>query len=163
MPPSRTKRLAPSSSPTTRVSVSDDQHPLSASSPVILDDRLSHTAPSSSEAPIATTDEASFFEDDFDDGGSDRDAALTDGEVSSVDGGSVYAPPDLADFVLLDHLSCRAPTKVKATRGGPKETGACGQTTSLCRRHSEHRIMGLYRYATGACRGRTYQNHVSPS
>jgi hypothetical protein len=73
MPPSRTKRPAPATaSPTTREPILDGDHPLSVASPIILGDDLSYTAPSSIEAPGATTDEASFLEDDPDDeGGSD--------------------------------------------------------------------------------------------
>jgi hypothetical protein len=151
MPTSRTKRPAlATTSPTTREPVPDGEHPLSVASPIILGEDLSHTAPSPIEAPVATTDEASFLEDDPDDeGGSDRDAAFIDGEVSSVDEGSVYAPPDLADFVLLDHLSCRAPTQVTAKRGGPKETGVCGQTVPLRQRHLDYRTKGHDFYAKG--------------
>jgi hypothetical protein len=102
MPPSRTKRPAlATTSPATCEPVPDGEHPLSAASPIVLGDDLSHTDPSSVEAPVETTDETSFLQDEPDDeGGSDRDATFTDGEVSSVDGGSAYAPPDLADFVF---------------------------------------------------------------
>jgi hypothetical protein len=147
MPTARTKRPAPATaSPTTREPVLDGDHPLSVASPTIPGDDLSHTASSSIEAPVAATDEASIIlEDEPDDeGGSDRDAALTDGEVSSVDGVSVYAPPDLADFVLLDHLSCRAPTAVSIARGGLKERCVCGKTTSSCLRNQTcHELAGV--------------------
>jgi hypothetical protein len=152
MPTARTKRPAPATaSPTTREPVLDGDHPLSVASPIIPGDDLSHTASSSIEAPVAATDEASIIlEDEPDDeGGSDRDAALTDGEVSSVDGVSVYAPPDLADFVLLDHLSCRAPTAVSIARGGLKERCVCVVDAQKARAIAKQAIALFAEHPTG--------------
>jgi hypothetical protein len=150
MTTSRTTRTTIAiASPTAPEPVADGEHPPSgSSSPSSSPDGFSYVDPPSNGTRGGPAREDNCFNDDQD-GGSDRDANLTDGDPSSIGGGSVFGPPDLADLILLNHLKCRVPTQVTTKGGGAKETCACGQLTSECKRHAGHRALGRYRHVEG--------------
>jgi hypothetical protein len=79
---------------------------------------------------------------------SDRDAAFSDDDRSSLGDGSAYGPPDLADLICLDISTCRAPTQV-TSKDGAKEASACGHPAEDCQRHRNHRSLDRYRHPPG--------------
>jgi hypothetical protein len=102
MTASRTRRTTlATTSPTSHKPVANSKHPLlsgSSSSPLPLG------AFSDADTPIKAANKDSRLNDDqTKDGGSNKDANLTNEESSSMGGGSVFGPPDCANLILHDH------------------------------------------------------------
>jgi hypothetical protein len=100
------------------------------------------TGPSQEPPRVETLDEDSIAEQEP--RLSDADEDLTDdGENSSYGGGSQFGPPNLQELLDLTSRNCGCPCSI-TNKNGEKEQAYCGQLTSLCKRHAQHRLQGRW-------------------
>jgi hypothetical protein len=59
-------------------------------------------------------------------------------------GGSQFGPPNLQELLELTTRNCGCPCSIM-NKEGDKEQAYCGQLTSLCKRHAQHRLQGRWR------------------